>query len=86
VDDKLYSARPWEIGLKRFLPRLLKEKREMVFVIQPMRKNAPYLIDIPTERTPAFAEGQKSCIKVDGVTLTPEYKATLDLSKTQPER
>jgi beta-galactosidase len=84
IDDKLYSARPWEIGLKRFLPRLLKEKKEMVFVIQPMRKGAPYLIDIPAERTPTFAEGQKSYIKVDGVSFTPEYRATLDLSATAP--
>lgn len=86
VDDKLYSARPWEIGLKRFLPRLVEGNTEMVFVFQPMRRDAAALVDIPADRKPPFAEGQKSYLKVDGVTFTPEYKATIDLSKTQSER
>ncbi len=86
VDDKLYSARPWEIGLKRFLPQLLEKKKEMVFVFQPMKKEANCLQDIPAERQPPFAAGQKSYLKVNGVTFIPEYQATMDLSKTTPDR
>jgi len=86
IDDKLYNSHPWEIGLKRFLPRLLKGKNEMVFVFQPMRKGAPYLINIPATLIPAFAEGQKSYLKVNEPSFTPEYIATLDLSKTTSGR
>jgi beta-galactosidase len=86
VDDHFYSGRPWEIGLKRFLPQLLESKKEMIFVFHPMTAESTSLQELPADVQLHFTEGQRSYLKVDGVKFIPEYEAILDLSKTIPDR
>ena len=86
VDDHFYSARPWEIGLKRFLPQLLENKKEMIFVFHPMTAESTSLQDLPADIQLHFAEGQKNYLAVDGVKFIPEYEAILDLSKPETDR
>lgn len=75
VDDDFYFGRTWEIGLKQFLPRL--QSGEMVFVFQPMMKNATYIRDIPPDRRPEFAETEMQYLKVEPPQFVPEYRAAL---------
>jgi len=82
VDDHLYTGHPWQIGLKRFLPRLSVGKKEMVFVFHAMKRDSKVLADIPAEYQLNFAEDQKDYLKVNGVDFTPEYKATVELGKS----
>lgn len=77
VDDHFYSGRPWEIGLKRFMPQL--QGRELVFVFHPMPRDPTYLNDLPEAARPRFATDAKSHLKVTGVEFTPEYRAALTL-------
>ncbi len=77
VDDHFYFGRTWEIGLKRFLPRLAG--KEMVFVFQPLRRDATYLDDLPEGWRPVFADGQKEVLEVRAVEFIPEYKAIFQL-------
>ena len=75
VDDFFYSGKPWEIGLKRFLPLLAN--KEMVFVFQPIERGAACLKDIPAAFQPAFPDGVNHLLSVAGLDCVPEYKATL---------
>ncbi|HEU5079088.1 MAG TPA: beta-galactosidase [Opitutaceae bacterium] len=75
IDDHFYTGRPWEIGLKRFLP-LLKGK-QIVFVFQPLQKGATYLQDLPASAVPNFKDDRDSVLLVKGVSLSPEYRAEL---------
>lgn len=77
VDDHFYHGRPWEIGLKRFLPRL--RDREMVFVFHAMSRDATYLKDIPSEFRPGFAPNAKRYLEVRPPEFIPEYKAVVTL-------
>ncbi len=75
IDDDFYFGLPWEIGLRRFIGRL--RGKELVFVFEPMRRDASCLRDIPAEFRPSFATGQESRLEFHGVQFTPEYKARL---------
>ena len=43
--DHFYYGAPWQISLKRFQQELTDE--ELSFYIRPLRKNAPFLSDLP---------------------------------------
>lgn len=75
IDDHFYSGRPWEIGLRSFIPKI--EGKEIVFIFQSMKADATYLDDIPTRFRPAFTDSKKELLEVRGVKFTPEYEATL---------
>lgn len=77
VDDHFYSGRPWEIGLKRFMPEL--QGREMVFVFHPMPRDPTYFNDLPDAARPTFAPDAKSHLAVSGIEFIPEYRAVLQL-------
>jgi hypothetical protein len=77
VDDHFYFGRDWEIGLKRFLPRL--KNGEMVFVFQPIREDASCLQDIPEVFRPRFAEGEKRHLTVGIPEFVTEYRATFQM-------
>ena len=77
VDDDFYFGRPWEIGLKRFLPRLAGE--ELVFVFQPMMADATCLPDIPPAHRPRFAPGEKQHLTVGTPECIPEHRVVLTL-------
>jgi len=78
IDDHFYSGRPWEIGLKRFLPQL--QGKEVVFVFQSLKRDASYWDDIPPAFRPKFAEGATEYLGVQGVEFIPEYSANIDLN------
>lgn len=75
IDDHFYFGRPWDISLRRFADRLAD--RELIFVFQPIRRDATYLKDIPAAFSPAFADGEQDHFEFRGVEFTPEYRAEL---------
>ena len=72
--DHFYYGAPWSIGLKRFRSQL--EKYDMNFYIRPMRKDAPYLNDLPAHAIPDFNKKGENCV-FRKVEVIPEYKAIL---------
>jgi hypothetical protein len=79
VDDDFYYGRPWEIGLKRFMPLL--KRSEMIFVFQPMQRDATYMRDIPVAFRPKFARGERQHFEFDGFEFIPEYRAVISLPR-----
>lgn len=73
VLDHFYYGAPWKISLKRFQQELTDE--ELSFYIRPLRKNAPFLSDLPGEAVPDFSKG--SVVRVDSVQVVPQYVTTL---------
>lgn len=63
VLDHFYYGAPWQISLKRFQQELANE--ELSFYIRPLRKNAPFLSDLPKEAVPDFSKG--AVVRVDSV-------------------
>lgn len=74
--DHFYYGAPWTIGLKRFRSQL--DKYDMNFYIRPLRKDAPYLNDLPAQAIPDFNQKGANCV-IKNVELIPEYKAVLNL-------
>ena len=73
VLDHFYYGAPWQISLKRFQQELANE--ELSFYIRPLRKNAPFLSDLPKEVVPDFSKG--AVVRVDSVQIVPQYVTTL---------
>mgnify|MGYP000566978171 FL=1 len=73
VLDHFYSGAPWQISLKRFQQELTDE--ELSFYIRPLRKNAPFLSDLPGEAVPDLSKG--SVVRIDSVQVVPQYVTTL---------
>lgn len=73
VLDHFYYGAPWQISLKRFQQELANE--ELSFYIRPLRKNAPFLSDLPKEAVPDFSKG--AVVRVDSVQIVPQYVTTL---------
>lgn len=73
VLDHFYYGAPWQISLKRFQQELANE--ELSFYIRPLRKNAPFLSDLPQEAVPDFSKG--AVVRVDSVQIVPQYVTTL---------
>lgn len=76
VLDHFYYGAPWTIGLKRFRSQL--DKNDMNFYIRPLRKDAPYLSDLPIHAIPDFTQEGENCT-FRNVEVIPEYKAVLKL-------
>jgi len=72
VDDDFYNGRPWEIGLKRFLPEVFGKKMEVS--ILPLPHSAPIYLDA-SAWAPMNAQGQTATVL--GVDLSPEYEVVL---------
>jgi len=77
VTDEFYKGIPWQIGLRKFLTPVPKAK-EMNFYFRPMYKEATYLTDLEPypKSIPDFGK-QNTYLKINNVTLRPEYKAYL---------
>ena len=73
VLDHFYYGAPWQISLKRFQQELTDE--ELSFYIRPLRKNAPFLSDLPGEAVPDLSKG--SVVRIDSVQVVPQYVTTL---------
>ncbi|AYB29071.1 beta-galactosidase [Chryseolinea soli] len=76
VADHFYYGKPWDIGLKRFLPKL--QQQDMVFIFHPVSKTAPYLADFEPSEIPDFTK-EDSVLQVEKVDVIPEYKARLSI-------
>jgi hypothetical protein len=76
LDDDFYNGRPWEIGLKRFLPESFGKKLEIS--VLPLPRKAPIYLDARAWKS-MNAEGQTA--KVLEVELLPEYEVVLNPSK-----
>jgi hypothetical protein len=76
LDDDFYNGRPWEIGLKRFLPESFDKTLEVS--VLPLPRNAPIYLDART-RESMNAGGQTA--KILSVELLPEYEVVLHPSK-----
>jgi len=74
LDDDFYDGQTWEIGLKRFLPRLFDCPLELS--ILPLRRDAPVYLD--SEAWKKLTAGSEAA-DVRSVSVVPEYEVTLDL-------
>jgi hypothetical protein len=72
LDDDFYNGRPWEIGLKRFLPDSFGKKLEVV--VLPLPRNAPIYLDAHAW---AQMNAQGQTAKVSSVDVLPEYEVVL---------
>ncbi|MBE6287390.1 MAG: glycosyl hydrolase family 35 [Mediterranea massiliensis] len=70
VQDHFYYGEPWMIGLKRYREQLKQE--DMSFYFRPLRRNAPYLIDLPASVIPDFSKGP--VCRINSVKVVPQYR------------
>lgn len=77
VTDEFYKGIPWEIGLRKFMTPVSRG-REMVFYFRPMVRDASYFLDLQPypQSIPDFGKA-KNYLKVNSVTLTPQYQSIL---------
>jgi len=78
VADHFCQGLPWDIGLRKFESRLAHE--DLVFVFHPLLRNATYLVDLPVDQRPTFADGRDSYLRIDDFEIRPEYRAIVTLA------
>ncbi|HEY2761116.1 MAG TPA: beta-galactosidase [Pirellulales bacterium] len=76
VDDHFYFGQPWQLGLRRFFPKLAEEG--MYFSFHPLTKDAPFLADLPAAAVPDFSK-QHEVLRIDHVRVISEYRLRLQL-------
>jgi len=72
LDDDFFNGKTWEVGLKRFDPRVVSNGLDLH--ILPLRNDAP--VYIPPEMRPPF-KGAPQVVGVKSVRLSPEYEVAL---------
>jgi hypothetical protein len=75
VQDEFYHGEPWTIGLKRYADDLKTDP--LTFYFRPLRKNAPFLGDLPKKAVPDFEHGP--VVDIQNVEIIPEYKFDIKL-------
>ena len=75
VQDEFYHGEPWTIGLKRYAEDLKTDP--LTFYFRPLRKNAPFLGDLPKQAVPDFTNGP--VVDIKNVEVIPEYKFNIKL-------
>lgn len=70
VQDEFFHGEPWTIGLKRYATDL--ETDPLTFYVRPLRKEAPFLRDLPRESIPDFSRGP--VVDIKDVEIVPEYR------------
>lgn len=73
VADEFYKGQPWQLGLRQFWGQ--PGASEMLFYFRPLYQGAPFLVDLDPATLPDLTK-TKSVVRVQGATLTPEYKVT----------
>ena len=73
VQDHFYYGDPWTIGLKRYYDDLSSEP--LTFYFRPLKKDAPFLGDLPAWAVPDFSNGP--VIDIKSVEVIPEYKISI---------
>ena len=76
VLDHYYYGIPWTIGLRRFKNELKNEY--LSFYFRPLRKDAPFIGDLPVESIPDFSQNDADCL-VRSVDVITEYKAIVNI-------
>ena len=76
VLDHYYYGIPWTIGLRRFKNELKNEY--LSFYFRPLRKDDPFIGDLPVEAIPDFSQKDADCL-VRSVDVIPEYKAIVNI-------
>lgn len=76
VLDHYYYGIPWTIGLRRFKNELKNEY--LSFYFRPLRKDAPFIGDLPVEAIPDFSQKDADCL-VRSVDVISEYKAIVNI-------
>ena len=71
ISDNFYNGLPWEIGLKRFAPKMAGKK--LMIQITPFFENA----DIYLEKQPMLENGKAA--RVDRIEAIPEYEAVIGI-------
>lgn len=74
VLDHFWQGEPWRIGLNRFADKMIAGK-PLGFYIRPLRKNAPFLPDLPKERIPDFSDGP--VLEIPDPEILPEYTTVI---------
>ena len=72
VHDHFWTGEPWLIGLDRLGKGMADE--DLVFYLRPLRRNAPFLVDIPAESVPDFDAEGGSVVRLNGVDIIPQYR------------
>jgi hypothetical protein len=72
LDDDFFNGRPWEIGLKRFLPNAFGKPLEVS--ILPLPRTAPIYLDAKAWEA---IDPQGSTAKILGMEVSPEYEVVL---------
>lgn len=72
--DHFWQGEPWRIGLNRFSDKMTKGL-PMGFYFRPLRKEVPYLSDIPADRIPDLSNGP--VLDIATPTIIPEYTTTI---------
>lgn len=70
MHDHFFYGAPWMIGLKRYMHEL--ESQEMTLYIRPLRKDAPFLGDLPKMSIPDFSNGP--VVSFHDIMVIPEYR------------
>lgn len=76
VLDHYYYGIPWTIGLRRFKNELKNEY--LSFYFRPLRKDAPFIGDLPVEAIPDFSQKDADCL-VRSVDVIPEYLSLIHI-------
>jgi hypothetical protein len=71
--DNLYYSRPWWIGLKKYVPKVLE--KGMYFYFKPLLPDANYIQDLLEGTVPDFSDGP--VLEIKSVEAMPEYEVIL---------
>lgn len=76
VLDHFWQGMPWCIGLNRFADKMSTGK-PLGFYFRPLRQDAQFLPDIPTENIPDFSDGP--VLEIGEPQIIPQYVMTIEL-------
>ena len=82
VSDHFFHGFPWEIGLKRFV--LADKEQELIVRISPLRPDAAAARYVPTGMAFRPADDGTALLKMNSITLVPEYQVSLALQRAYP--
>ncbi len=76
VLDNFWQGRPWIIGLDRFSNKI-QQGKPMGFYFRPLRKDVPYLKDIPEKFIPDLSGSP--VLEIGKVDIIPQYAVEIDI-------
>lgn len=79
VSDHFYYGLPWEIGLKRFV--IPEQERELIVRLSPLSPDAAAARYFPSKMAFHTADNGAALLKMNSITILPEYQAVLVLHR-----